>query len=157
AWLQRRRAEDAARAATLIGLALSVKYTPIPTLVFFAVLLAVAVVRAGQARASMLRLVAALCPRLAGACGVWFVKEPIRYGNPFYPLYFGHRGVSEVAYRGLIDAIQQFGPRTLHAFLRVPYHYARVQDILVFLSFYVAPFALLIPRARRLLGVLLAY
>ena len=156
-WLERRRPEDIARTALLIALAMSVKYTPAPTLAFLAAGFIVALARSKLSRNSSLRLGGALLGIIGVVGGFWYLKNAIRYGNPFYPLYLGHPGVSAVAYRGLVNDIQQFGPRTLHAFVRVPYHYANVSNILAFLSFYVAPFVLLVGGARKLLATLFAF
>jgi dolichyl-phosphate-mannose-protein mannosyltransferase len=156
-WLEERHPEDAARSALMIALALSVKYTSAPMLLFLAVALAVALLVSRARLRHQARFVTALAATVGIGCGFWYGKNAVRYGNPFYPLYFGHPGVSEVAYQALLDDIQRFGPRTLHNFVRIPQHYARLQDLSVFLSFYLAPFALLVGRASMFVRLLFAW
>jgi Dolichyl-phosphate-mannose-protein mannosyltransferase len=156
-WLEERHPEDAARSALLIALALSVKYTSAPMLLFLAVALAIALFVLGARLGHRARFVAALAATVGVGCGFWYGKNAVRYGNPFYPLYFGHPGVSDLAYRGLLNDIQRFGPRTLHDFVRIPQHYAQLPDLSVFLSFYLAPFALLVGRARVIVRLLFAW
>lgn len=126
---------DAAQAALLIGFALSFKYSPLSTLVFLALLFGIAVARRrwplARVRPLALRLTAlALLP-----CAFWYVKNAIRYGNPFYPLYLGHPGVSEAEYRRVLLSVQQFQvPRTLSSFLRFPRWLDEPRDVPAFLG-----------------------
>ena len=90
-------------------------------------------------------------------CGFWYGKNLVRFGNPVYPLYFGHRGVSDALYSGLVESIHQFGPRTLHEFVRVPDRFANYRDILVYLSFFLAPFSLLVRRSATIVWVMFAF
>jgi hypothetical protein len=156
-WLEERHPEDAARSALMIALALSVKYTSAAMLLFLAVALAVALLVSGARLQHRARFVAALAATVGVGGGFWYAKNAVRYGNPFYPLYFGHPGVSDTAYRALLDDIQRFGPRTLHDFVRIPQRYAFLPDLSVFLSFYLAPFALLIGRASVIVRLLFAW
>ena len=156
-WLEERHPEDAARSALMIALALSVKYTSAAMLLFLAVALAMALFVSGARLQHRARFVAALAATVGVGCGFWYGKNAVRYGNPFYPLYFGHPGVSDVAYRALLDDIQRFGPRTLHDFVRIPQRYAFLPDLSVFLSFYLAPFGLLVGGASVIVRLLFAW
>jgi hypothetical protein len=156
-WLEERHSEDAARSALMVALALSVKYTSAPMLLFLAMALAMALFVSGARLQHRARFVAALAATVGVGCGFWYGKNAVRYGNPFYPLYFGHPGVSDVAYRALLDDIQRFGPRTLHDFVRIPQRYAFLPDLSVFLSFYLAPFALFVGRASVIVRLLFAW
>jgi len=146
------RAGDAAAAALLLGFALSVKYSALPTAAFVAVVAAVLLVRRGRL---------ALAPALAGltvlACGFWYGKNLVRFGNPVYPLYFGHSGVDEGSYKHFLADVQQFGPRTAYGFVTAPSRYANLGALVAFVSAYVAPLALLVRRFRIEAGILLAY
>jgi hypothetical protein len=156
-WLEKRHPEDAARSALMIAFALSVRYTSAPMLLFLGTTLAIVLFFSRPLLRYRTRFAGALFATVVVGTGFWYGKNAVRYGNPFYPLYFGHPGVSDVAYRGLIDAIQQFGPRTLHDFVRIPHRYARLTDLTVFLSFYLAPFALLVGRSTAIVRLLFAW
>jgi hypothetical protein len=89
--------------------------------------------------------------------GWWYVKNAVRYGNPFYPLYFGHRGVPDAEYQALLDDIQQFGPRTLHNYLRIPVRFNTLGGLPLFVGWYVFPLAAFVSKARRGLLFLVAF
>jgi len=156
-WVEGRRPEDAARSALMIAFALSVKYTSAPMLLFLGAMLAIALFLSSPRLRYRARFVGALAATVVVSCGFWYAKNAVRYGNPFYPLYFRHPGVSDLAYRGLITDIQRFGPRTLHDFVRIPSRYARLADLTVFLSFYLGPFALLVRRSTVIVRLLFAW
>jgi hypothetical protein len=156
-WLEERRPEDASRSALMIGFALSVKYTSAPMLLFLGATLTLALFLLSPRPRYRGRFVGALAATVVVGCGFWYAKNAIRYGNPFYPLYFGHRGVSDVAYRGVINDIQRFGPRTLHDFVRIPTRYERLPDLTVFLSLCLAPFAVLVHRSAMIVRLLFAW
>lgn len=142
----------------LLGLALSVKYSPLATALF--IVITVALVLAGQRKRSLITIVKTLTPwaLLVGLFGgFWYIKNLIRFGNPFYPLYFGHRGVDELQYQGLINAIQEFGSRNLGSFLRFPKRYLTFNLLPVYFSFYLPFFALFIKQSKTFHIVLLIY
>lgn len=142
----------------LIGLALSVKYSPIITLAFIGCLIIVKARLSKQRRLSQLAhslLPFGLITLIFG--GYWYVKNLILFANPLYPLYFGHQGVDELQYQGLIKAIQQFGPRTLAGFFHIPERFLTFNSLTIFFSFYLAPLALLIKKSFRLQLVLIIY
>lgn len=144
--------------AILIGLALSVKYSPLITLAFIGCLIITKALLSKHDR--LAQLAHSLIPLgvitlIFG--GYWYLKNLILFGNPFYPLYFGHRGVDELQYQGLIKAIQQFGPRTLTGFFHIPERFLTFNSLTIFFSFYLAPLALMIKKSFRLQLVLIIY
>ena len=157
AWAQTRRPAWAARAALLLGLALSVKYSPLPTALYLVGLLLVGVFGLRIVGARRAWFLASVVGIAVVAAGFWYVKNLIRFGNPFYPLYLGHRGVTDQEYTELVAAIQQFGPRNLHSFVRVPLREATLSGLPIFVGYYVFPLALFIQRARVALAVLVVY
>jgi hypothetical protein len=156
-WIDRRQPEAAAEIALLLGLGLSVKYSPLPAALFILVVVAIVVVRAGERRRNVLRIAAAAAGITVLTAGFWYGKNLVKFGNPFYPLYLGHEGVPQADYTSLINAIQQFGPRTLHAFVRIPLRFASIAGLPLFLGFYTFPLAAFVRRARAAVVVLVAY
>jgi hypothetical protein len=157
AWAEERRPEDVARGATFLGLALSVKYTAAPTLGYGLAVFVLTSILAGVGLRRAARLLGAAATIVVSACGFWYAKNAARFGNPFYPLYFGHRGVSDAAYRALLQDIRQFGSRTVHGFLRLPDRYSGLENALVAGGLYASPFGLLVGRCRRFLAVLVVF
>jgi hypothetical protein len=156
-FLEERKIVWIVRSAALLGFALSSKYTSLFTLLFAAAGLAIATIAGRVDRVQALRAVAVAVPIVFAISGYWYVKNLVRYGNPFYPLYLGHRGVSEEEYRSLLGAVQQFGPRTLSAFVRIPERFSTFVDLPTFVAFAVAPFAFFVSRARWFFGVLAVF
>ncbi|MDQ3876468.1 MAG: hypothetical protein M3322_13150 [Actinomycetota bacterium] len=157
-WIQSGSVRQASHSALFAGLAVGMKYSAAATLLFVGATWLVGAVALRRWRpSSALRVIAPLAAIAAAAGGFWYVKNAVRYGNPFYPLVFGHRGISEVEYRNLVDAIREFGPRNLGSFLTLPERYASFASLPAFLSFYLAPFALLVRRSSRFMLVLVAY
>jgi hypothetical protein len=151
-WVVRRDPVDAAAAAVLIGLAASVKYTTLATAAFEAAVVAIVAVRERRA---------GLALRLAGlalaACVFWYGKNLVRLGNPVFPFAFGHPGVSDATYTYFLDSVRTFGPRTLRAFLEVPWQFATVGEVVAFLAFYLSPLSLVARVPRVAAALLLAY
>lgn len=142
----------------LIGLALSVKYSPLVTLVFIVSLIIIKSLLSKSHR--LAQLAHSLLPFGLMALifsGYWYVKNLILFANPFYPLYFGHQGVDELQYQGLIKAIQQFGPRTLTGFFQIPKRFLTFNSLTIFFSFYLAPLSLFIKKSFRLQLALVIY
>lgn len=156
AWLERREVWQLAAASLLAGFALGGKYSSAPTICFSLVLLVFAVMRSRE-RSATLRVVATAAALTLAVAGYWYLKNAVRFGNPVYPLYLGHKGVSNEDYASLLAAIQQFGPRTLHAFIHVPALFPGPIDLPAFLTFAIAPFALLVRRRRIVSTALGAY
>lgn len=125
--------------AILIGLAVSLKYSPLPTAVF--ILAIIAVNRVNDLFIYILPAV------IVG--GFWYIKNIILFKNPFYPLYFGHAGYPEDQYKSLIDAIQEFGPKTPAYFFHLTTRYLTTNGIFIFLSIYIAPIFLFIKKQNK--------
>lgn len=156
-WIERRRASDAVTTALVLGIALSVKYSALPAAAFLAVIFALLLLRVSAPLRVRLASAASLAAIPIVVAGFWYAKNAARYGNPFYPLYLGHTGVSQAEYQSLLDAIQQFGPRTLHAFVRIPLRFGVLGGLPLFLGWYMFPFVALVGRARRGLLLLAAF
>lgn len=150
----------------VFGLALSIKYSPLVSAGLVGGLVFVA---SWRERKSFWRNIWAFFLPLVLTAGFWYGKNLILLGNPFYPLYFGHRGYDEVAFASLIQAIQDFRvPRTLLNFILLPkIFYWRYppffglfdipQATLVFFSFCLFPFVLLVRRKRALVLVMFGF
>jgi hypothetical protein len=157
-WIQSGSVQHASYSALFAGFAVGMKYSAAATLLFVAAAWLVGAVALRRwSPSSTLRVIAPLAAIAAVAGGFWYVRNAVRYGNPFYPLLFGHRGFSEVEYRNLVEAIREFGPRNLGSFLTLPERYASFASLPAFLSFYLAPFAVLVRRSSRFALVLVAY
>ncbi|HLY94523.1 MAG TPA: hypothetical protein VKP14_06720 [Gaiellaceae bacterium] len=146
-WTVRGDLAQAAAAALLLGLALSVKYNALAAAGMAAVL--VVVVRP--------RVAVRLGAIAFVACGYWYVKNLVRFGNPVYPFYLGHPGVSDATYRYFIRNIHAFGPRTVGAFVEVPTRFASDANATAFLGFALAPLAPFARGPRRAAVLLIAY
>lgn len=150
----------------IFGLALSIKYSPLVS----ACLAGLVVFCASLTnRKTLLKNILAFSVPLLLVAGFWYGKNLLLFGNPFYPLYFGHRGYDEVAFQSLMQAIQDFRvPRTLVNFLLFPkIFYFRYppflalfdipQATLVFASFLLLPIVLFLRRRRKLLLLMLGF
>jgi hypothetical protein len=155
-WLHVGEDRFAVLAALLASFALSAKYSAAATVGFLGIVILVVVARRGGG-ARRFVLVAQLAGVVAVIAGYWYVKNLLRYGNPTYPLYFGHRGIDEVRYRSLVAAIQQFGPRTLEEFLRVPTRFANAAMFPATAALYAAPLGALVRRANPAAAMCSAY
>jgi hypothetical protein len=142
-WIERDEPADLVSAALLLGLALSVKYTPLFTAAFVGIIVGVTAVRR---RATRLGLTSAAVALLT--CAFWYAKNLIRFGNPFWPLYLGHRTMDEHTYTDFVNGVHAFGPRTVHAFLEVPWRLAGDASVVPFLALSLVVLALLSRPAR---------
>ncbi|MBT4359154.1 MAG: hypothetical protein HOD22_04345, partial [Candidatus Pacebacteria bacterium] len=136
---------------SLMGVAMAIKYSPVPTLLFILVLLLFS--RKKQALKDLFLL--GLPALFFG--GYWYIKNLILFSNPFYPMYFGHKGVSEELYLGQITNIQQWEPKTLKTFVdKINGRYKNQIEFTTFLAFWLNPLVLLfkkIPKEVRLLTI----
>lgn len=89
--------------------------------------------------------------------GFWYLKNLFIFGNPFYPLYLGHKGVTPEAYQGLMNAIQQFVPRDWPHFVSKIRYFAELARLPVLISFLAAPLVLLVNKARQFNFLLFVY
>jgi hypothetical protein len=152
-WAVEREPSRAAAAALLLGLALGVKYTALPTAALAALLAGVLLLRERRRR----RIGTALAGITVTGCGYWYTKNLIRFGNPVFPFAFGHPGVTDATYRYFVDTVHAFGPRTVRAFLEVPSRFAADASATAYLGFGLAPLALLTRGPWRAAALLLAY
>jgi hypothetical protein len=157
AWVYERRSSDAVHAALFAGLAMACKYSAIATVLFLAAVGTVVAVRRGWPGRRLRTAAFQLGAVVVVAAGFWYLKNLLRTGNPAYPLYFGHHGVTDEHYKGILADVQQFGPRTLGDFVRIPQRFDLARNIAPFLSFFIAPLALFHRAARSFTVVLLGY
>lgn len=156
-WLENRRRRSFLYSALLFGIAMSIKYSPLATLGFslLVILLDLVVKRFSLKNITRMLLPFIIILFLFG--GFFYLKNIVLYGNPFYPLYFGHRGVGEQAYLGLVNAIQQFGPKSFGNFIRTPFNFYTFNQIYVFLGFCIFPLVLTVREHRRFNILLFSY
>jgi hypothetical protein len=159
AWLARRSAADAARASLFAGLALSVKYLPALTIAYVGCIGVTVALHERWRPGRLARFAGAFGGVALATCGFWYAKNAVRFGNPFYPLYFGHRGVGDTAYEAMVRAIRAFKvDRTPGNFARLPTHfYVEPAAWPGFFALYLAPLGLAVQAVRRLPAVLAAY
>lgn len=138
----------------LMGLSLASKYSPIPTLLFVIFIL-ILDEKKDYRKAFKNLFIFGLCSSITGA--FWYIKNTINFANPFYPLYFGHKGVSEETYSSLVDAINQFGPKTLSNFLRLLDYFKTINGLHVYISFFAAFFVLFDNKEKGFKLKLLSY
>lgn len=149
--LDKRDSLSLAKAGALIGLALSMKYSPVWTVLFSLLLIG------WRTKRKILKPLLIYGLTGLGIGGVWYLKNLVLYHNPFYPLYLGHAGIPEDVYQSLVEAIQQFGPRTWANFFGLINHYQRYTEITVYVSLFVAPLTVLIRRSRPYSTILVVY
>jgi hypothetical protein len=146
-----------AHSAMFIAFAVAAKYSALSTLAF---LLVLAALGALLVRPSLRRL-AAVAATAAGLvvviAGYWYVENLVMFGNPTYPLLFGHKGIDQATYESLVGAIQQFGSRTTWDFLALPARFAYPQGALTFIAIAAAPLSVLVRTHRLFIAVLLSY
>jgi hypothetical protein len=143
---------DAAAGALLLGFAAAVKYTTLPTLLLGAVLVAVVSFRQRTWRLPLTLAAIALV-----ACGYWYGKNLVRFGNPLYPFAFGHPGITDALYKGWLLSVHQFGNRSARGFVETPTTFATTPTVALFLGFVLAPLALLARGSRKAAALLLVY
>lgn len=157
-WLLNKEKRSLLIGGALMGLALSVKYSPLPTAAFSLLLITAGGLRAGYRRPRIILEAFISYGATAFIFGAfWYIKNFIFFLNPFYPLYFGHHGYEEQSYTSLVKAIQQFGPKTAKNYFYLTKRYFNITNIAVFISIYAAPFSLMVNRAKKLHYTLLAY
>lgn len=144
-WSLSKRKSSLLISAILIGLALSIKYAAFATLAFILLIIVATFITNRPKKFKEIIQTAGLYSLVVLIfSGFWYIKNLLLYKNPFYPLYFGHQGVDEATYQSLVQAIQQFGPRTLGHFLNIPKRYLSLVNLPVFFSLYLAPLSLFI-------------
>jgi hypothetical protein len=155
--LSLRSLEPVGQAALFIGLALASKYSALASFVFLVGLGVAGAFLVRPAIGRALRLVLVTATVVVAVAGYWYLKNWIKFGNPTYPLLFGHRDIDSATYQGLVDAIQQFGPRNVWAFLALPARFADTANAVVLVALVAFPLALLVPKQRTFVRVMSAY
>ena len=122
----------------LIGSSLAIKYSPLPTLFFLLATISLLTFLEKRGLTTILfkRLLFFSIPVVVFG-GYVYIKNTILFSNPFYPLYFGHEGMSQIEYESLLNAIRQFRPKTLQTFIRLINEYKTVNGLTVYISFYI--------------------
>jgi hypothetical protein len=159
-WAVRGERGNAAAGSLLLGFAAAIKYTTLPTLLMAGVLVAVLSLRRRTWRFPL-----TLAGIVLVACGYWYGKNLVRFGNPLYPFAFGHPGITDALYQGWLTSIHHFGARTwtrtMSGFLDVPSDFDQTASVVPFAAFAAAPFSLAARGSRRgaalLIGYALAY
>lgn len=145
--------------AGLLGLALSLKYSPAFTAGFIGIIfIYILLAHLKNARSTLIKIFYYSLITLI-VCGFWYLKNFVHYTNPFYPLYFGHKGYSETDYVSLITAIQDFVvPRTWQNFINIPERlFLSTSNLPVFFAFYISPLGLVIKKNRIFMIGLIVY
>jgi hypothetical protein len=144
--------------AALIGIAASMKYSPLPTATFILGIIVFDTLRNNQKNIS--KILKNLIPYILIALlfgGFWYIKNLIILENPFYPLYFGHRGYDEAQFKSLVDAIHEFGPKTFAYFFKSTIHFLTTNGFFVFISIYIFPTILFIRNGNKFKYTLFLY
>lgn len=130
-----------------LGLALGAKYSPLPTALILAVSITIVSWRA---------LPRFVIPALLFG-GFWYAKNWLTLGNPFYPMYFGHRGMSDASYLEIMNAIWQWEPKTWVTFLHKIGQYITYTGAVTYVSIYLPLLAFFMKKERRWLFLLSGY
>lgn len=138
----------------LLGLAVSVKYSPLPTVLFSLAL--VFIYSKSNIKTRIISVINYSVPSFIFG-GFWYLKNLFLYLNPFYPLYFGHEGIPNATYKNLVATIQQFKPKTAKSFFKLIGHYKNFKSFTVYLSFYLAPITVFIKKRKVFHFILLVY
>ena len=72
-------------------------------------------------------------------------------------MYFGHQGVSEESYAGLMNAIWQWEPKTLATFFNKMRRWLTYSDLTTYIALWTAPVTLIINRQNALVKILSIY
>lgn len=146
-WVSRRKDKLLTAAGLILGLSLSIKYSPLPTALYLTVIILVTNWR---------KILPFVVPAfLVG--GYWYIKNWILFGNPFYPMYFGHRGVSEESYQGLMNAIWQWEPKTWATFMKKLGRWWTYSGSTTYLSIWLAPLVIFINRKDKFILTLTGF
>lgn len=160
-WYRSKSFASLLTAGSLLGLAFAIKYTPAPTAIFIAALILISIISTGKKvdnnliKFSIYFFLAAL---LFG--GYWYVKNLVLFGNPFYPFYLGHRGISDFEYAGILQDVRKFQPKTLPGFMSLIGYFQTINGATTYLSFFAAPLVLFLRKGtknKKMLVILLLY
>lgn len=146
-WLCGRKDKLLILAGLLLGLGLGMKYSPLPTALY----LSIVVLIVNYKKIYMFGL-----PALVSG-GYWYIKNLILFGNPFYPMYFGHTGVNTDVYLRLMNNIWQWEPKTLHTFLDKLKRWWTYSGSTTYVSIWLAPLTGFVNKKNKFLLILTGY
>ena len=141
----------------LIGFALASKYSAIFTMLFILGILLIQIPNTTKKTLTKLtdkRTFILLLIILTFTSGYWYIKNLLLYTNPTYPLFFGHKGVTDQDYSSLIQAIQEFGERDLKSFLKLPLKYFDLSNFTIFYSIVLLPLFFFVSKHRRIIIIM---
>lgn len=155
-WAFQQRRDVLIASGFLYGFALSTKHLPMYSLLILAVLfIAVHISKKYSFKIMLLHAVSFAVP-LFLASGFWYIKSFILTGNPIYPFIFGHVGFTDEIIQSLNIAVQQFGSRSLLAYVVSPYtFFLHPLYVHVLGSFFLLPFVFFIRKNRAYARVLM--
>ena len=149
--------EGILRAAILLGLAISIKYSALITVAFIGLGYVISLWKHNYKGKKLVDKVSIFGGVIAVFGGFWYLKNSVQYGNPTYPLYFGHKGYPENEFVSLMGAIQQFGPKSLLGFLRIPGRILSLHYLPIFINWFWGLAAVVISKGRKFHLVLWTY
>lgn len=139
----------------MYGFALSTKHLPFYSIIILAALfIAVHIVKKYGFKLWLQHAFAFAIPVIL-VSGFWYAKSYALTGNPLYPFIFGHEGFSREIIESMNIAVQQFGSRSLKAFVALPYTFFYHPLYLHVLgSFVLIPFIFFIKKHRTYIRIL---
>ena len=144
-WIRCRKVALLSIGGILMGLALSVKYTPLPSLLILLLAIVILSLKEKRSWSQILRNLLCFVIPIIVFCGYWYIKNFVLFLNPIYPFFFGHPGIDEETYKSLISNYRP-SAITLGSLLlvlkKMPFHIAA--------SIFISPFALLLKKNKRL-------
>ena len=157
-WISHRKRIFLPIAGALVGIGLAIKYSPIPTLIFETGVLIISFYpKYKTAFKKYLNSLLLFFVPLLFFGGFWYLKNLLFFRNPFYPLYFGHSGISNEEYLGIINSIQQFGAKNVKYLIELTKVYLNISGVAVFASIYLAPFVLFVNQFKKSNRLLFTY
>jgi len=142
-------------AGCLMGLALASKYSPIPTLLYMFIIFTIFNFK--QLNTKFIKSISIFIFGIFIFGSFWYLKNLFLFLNPFYPLYFGHKGVNNSTYLLLINAIQQFKPKTINSFFELIGRYKTINGAHVYISFFIPFLGLVFKKERKFLFPLIFF
>lgn len=138
-YLKNKSTHNLVLAGSLLGISLSMKYSPLFSALFISFYLLFIFIKSkpSEKRGFLIKVIFPFLIPCTIFAAYWYIKNLTLFSNPFYPLYFGHRGVPELQYTSLIGAIQQFGPKTIDNFFKLISVYKKSDSLLVYLSIFI--------------------